>query len=269
VNFKRLFKFTRENYFISIFIACILFVGFVSAYRIFFSKSTYVYAKVKMGQGLWWATTQKSPVWFVNAIKKGNVEGDLTGNPTAEILSVRYYPYYASGQYDVYLNVKLKVSSLGKSKKYSFKRSTIGVGSPIDFEFPTVQFSGTIIELSDKPIIDKYIEKTIYLTKKYAYPWEYDAIRVGDKYFDGEETVFEILDKTASDNNQIIATEFGKAVPGLTETTKYIILKAKIKAKDEAGKLVFGEDQIINTGRSLNISTANFTFTDYFVGGIE
>ena len=71
------------------------------------------------------------------------------------------------------------MSKLGKTGKYNFKRSTIGVGAPIDFEFPNVQFSGTIMTISEKPLIEKYVEKTIYMTKKYAYLWEYDAIHIG------------------------------------------------------------------------------------------
>src|SRR3990167_8185822 len=150
--FKKLWNFTVTNYFISIFIACIAFVGVVSIYKLFFVKPTFVYAKVKVGQGLWWATTQKPNLWFVKNIKKGDAQTDFVGELTAEILSVHYYPTVSPNQYDVYLTMKLKVSGNKKTGKYNFNRSTIGVGAPIDLEFPSTQFSGTITDLSVKPI---------------------------------------------------------------------------------------------------------------------
>ena len=87
---KKLWRFAVNNYFISIFLAAIAFVGVVSIYKLFFVQPTFVYAKVKVGQGLWWATTQRPSFWFVEALKKGVMETDLTGEPIAEIKDVLY-----------------------------------------------------------------------------------------------------------------------------------------------------------------------------------
>lgn len=80
---KKIWKLAIGNYFISIFLAVIIFVGFVSVFKLFFTKPTYVYVKVKMGQGLWWASTAKPSLWFVKSLNKGETERDLMGNPTA------------------------------------------------------------------------------------------------------------------------------------------------------------------------------------------
>lgn len=269
MSLKKILRFLKENYFISIFFACIFFVGMVSFYKIFISKPTYIYAKVKMGQGLWWANTAKPSIWFVNSLKKGMVEKGLAGDTIAQILSVRYYPFWGSGQYDVYLTVKLKVSGNKKTGKYNFQRSTIGVGAPIDLEFPESQVSGTITGLSEKPRKYNYVEKTVYLTKRNAYPWEYDAINIGDSYFDGEEKTVEIIAKTATDTNSISADFFGNYNSSTIEGRKYIMVKAKIKGLMVNNQFVFGEDQIVSIGRSLNISTPSFIFQDYVVGKIE
>ena len=102
-NIKMLWQFALKNYFISIFLACIAFVVLVAGYKLFFPKPTYIYVRVKIGQGLWCASTTKPPIWFINSIKKGNTQNDLLGKPLAEILSVRYYPWYnTNNQYDVY-----------------------------------------------------------------------------------------------------------------------------------------------------------------------
>ncbi len=272
INWKKLLRFTTDNYFISIFIAIILFVGFVSIFKLFFSKPTYVYARVKVGQGLWWASTQRPSIWFVKAIKEHETQKDLLGQPSAQILEVRYYPYYASSQFDIYVTLKLKVTGNKKTGEYLFNRSTIGIGSPIDLEFPTTQFSGTIIALGDKPIKDTYVEKTVTMTKKYAYPWEYDAIKVGDSYFDGVDTVFTVIDKQANDTNQITTTEsFGSGVTNsaLSEPRKFITVVAKMKLKQEGGQLVYGEEQNVSLGRNIGPATPNFTFNDFIVASIE
>jgi len=223
-----------------------------------------------MGQGLWWASTQRPSMWYVDAIRQAKTEKDLTGKPIVEVQDVTFYPLAYSGQFDIYITAKLKVSKLGGGGKYNFKRSTIGVGSPIDFEFSSVQYSGTIIDLSTQPINPQYVEKTIYLTKKFAYPWEYDAIQVGDFLNNGKEKVFEIVDKSFSDNNDVVTTEFGKLYNlGVTEQRKYIVVKAKIKVAVTDGQFVFEEEQVIAPGRYINTSTPHFAFTDFVISKVE
>lgn len=271
MSLKKLFLFTRKNYFITLFLLTIVFVGIVSLFKLFssYSQPTYVYAKVKMGQGLWWSGGAKPSIWFVDAIKKGDVETDLLGKPIAEIMKVNYYPWWGSDQFDVYLMVKLKVSANKKTKKYNFKRSTLGVGAPIELEFSSVQLSGTVTELNDKELTDTYTEKQITLTKKWAYPWEYAAIRVGDSYFNGENTIFEIIGKNAQNTSTISSDPYGNNNPSITELKQYITVTAKIKVKEKDGQFIFGEDQIIRPGKLFNFSTPSFTFTDYAVGEIK
>jgi hypothetical protein len=285
VSLKKIWKFAKKNYFITASFAVILFVGIVSFYKLFAAKPTYVYTKVKLGQGLWWSLQIRPNIWFATSLKKGDKEYDLLGKPAAEILGVKYYPYYYPDQYDVYLTVRLKTSYNKKSDKYLFKRSSVSVGAPIELEFSSAQVSGTVIDLSSKEFADKYIEKTIYLTKKSAYPWEYDAIKIGDKYFDGENNVFEILGKSASDNPSLSVDRFsvndyipstenlGPAYPVIPEVIpegkKYIVVKAKILVKEKNNQLLFGEEQTIRPGKLFNLFTSNFAFNDFVVGKIE
>jgi len=264
--FKKLWKFFSDNYFLAIFFAGIAFIGVVSVYKLFFVKPLYVYAKVKMGQGLWWASTQKPSFWFIDSLKKIQEEKDLTGQPIAKILSIRYYPYWESNQYNVYLIMKLKVTGNPKTGKYNFKRSTIGVGSPVDFEFPQAQFSGTIIELSEKPIKEKLIKKTIYITKPFAYHWEFDNIKLTDYYFDGQEKTLEVVDKSI--DNVFSNIILFKSVVNL-ESRVSITVKLKIKVKVANNKIIFGEEQIISVGKTINITTDNFYFQDYQIAKIE
>lgn len=270
VNFKQLFSFAKQNYFVTVIVFCVLFVGVVAVYKLFIAKPTYVYVKVKVGQGLWWANTMRPNTWFVEAIKQAKEEVDLTGQPIAQILGVRYYRYWGGGQFDTYVTAKLRVSKLGKTGKYNFKRSTIGVGAPIDFEFPNVQFSGTIMNLSEKPLTDKYIEKTVYMTKKYAFLWEYDAMPVGDTYFDGQDTVFTLLEKQLSDTNEVVKPDTGGLINSQqAEQRKYIIIKAKIKVREENGQLIFGEEQMITQVGGIFVVTPRYIYSDYMLAKVE
>lgn len=265
-SLRKWWKWALHNYFILIFIGCIGFVGVVSIYKLFVAKPTYIYVKVKMGQGLWWASTQKPSMWFVQAIKQAKEEKDLTGKPIATIEKVTYYPWYGGSQYDIYVNTKLRVSKVGSAGKYNFNRSTIGIGTPIDFEFNTVQFSGTIIQLSTQPIKDTYVEKTVILTKKGAYPWEYDAIQIGANINNGETNVLTVLDKQAIDTYTMSGDQLGNFN---SDNRKYITVKVKMRGKMEDDQFVFAEEQIISAGRTTSFSTPSFVFNDFTIAGIE
>lgn len=268
MSLKKLFKFAVKNYFISIFLLCILFVGFVSLYKLFVVKPYYIYAKVKVGQGLWWASTLKPSIWMATNIKQGDFEKDLTGKNIAEVIKVNYYPWRVADQFDVYLTLKLKVTPNKKTKKYNFKRSSIGIGSPIELDLSSVQVNGTITDLSEDELTDKYIDKTVILTKKYAYPWEYDAIKIGDKYNNGENNVFEVLDKKSSDTSVLYSDQTG-ITSSSSDQRKYINVKAQIKVKEKNGQYIFGEEQIIQAGRPIIISTPNFSFNEFYIGSVQ
>lgn len=49
---KQFVPILKKHYFLLILIGCVGFVCFVAFYKIFISKPTYIYAKVKVGQGL-------------------------------------------------------------------------------------------------------------------------------------------------------------------------------------------------------------------------
>lgn len=267
--FSSLIKFAIQNYLILIIIGCVGFVGIVSIYKLYIKKPTYIYVKVKVGQGYWWASTQKPSMWYLKAIQSAKEEVDLTGKPTAKVLRVAYYPWYGSNQYDVYVTLQLQVSKVGRQGSYNFKRETIGVGGPIDLEFKNVQFSGTIIALSEKPIAPITKTRVVYLTKKYTYPWEYDAIQIGDYFNDGNSNVIEILEKAKGETNEVIINDLGKLSSTETETYRYILLKIKMRVREEEGQMLYGDEIIISPGRNLGFITNGFTFNDYVVSKIE
>lgn len=266
---KRSAKFLRKNYIISIFLACILFVGFIVVAKSVVSKTTYVYVKVKVGQGYWWVSSARPNIWYVNSIKKGDIAKDLLGNNIAQILNKRYYRYYSGDQYDAYLTLKLKAGYNKRTNQYTYDRSILSVASPIDVQFPQVDVSGVVISLSTKPFDEKEYEKTIYLSKRYAFPWEFEAINVGDSTFDGEDEIFKILDKQNIETSNITTDVYGTSNPTITEPKMYITVKAMVKLKKIGDQWILGEDQVISLGRNISISTPNLEFDGYLVSKIE
>lgn len=268
-KFQVITSFVKKNYFLIIFAGCIGFVGIIAIYKLFIVKPTYIYAKVKVGQGTWWASTQRPSLWFVRAIQQASEQKDLTGKPVAKILDVSYYPYYATGQYDIFVTLKLKVSKVGNMGTYNFNRETIGVSSPIDLEFPSVQFSGTIITLSQKPIQETYETKIIYLYKKAVNPWEYDQIQTGDFLFNGKEKIFEVLGKEKGSAIGELLSQFGESLNWDTQPYQYVRIKAKIRIKKEDGQPIFGEEYVVSPGRILPVVLGNLTLTDYIVTKVD
>jgi hypothetical protein len=265
----RIGRYLKKNPLIIAFPLLVVLVGIFLAYRLFISKPYFVYIKVKVGQGLWWAATSKPPIWYMESFKKGDRAKDLVGKTSAQILSKRYYRWYGYDQFDVYLTMLLKVGFNKKTGEYTFDRSVLSVGTPVGIQFPRVDISGTVIALSRKPFEDKLVEKTVYLTKKFAYPWEYDAIKIGDFTFDGEDKIFEVLDKDFTDTVVLSQDTFGNSGADITENNRYISVKARIKGKVTGGQFILGEDQLVVPGRNLNISTSGFVFDNYIVSKLE
>lgn len=252
--------------------AIVILIAGVKFYTTSFSPS-YVYVKVKLSQGLWWASTESPDIWLATGIKSGDKEYNLLGKPTADILSVRYYPTSSGSdptkdKYGVFLTVKLAASYNARNQKYTYNRSAVLVGAPIDIETQRTSISGTVTALSSQPFDDKYIEKTVFLTKRFAYPWEYDAIKIGDAYFDGQDTVFKVLDKQRTATAMIVPDYFGNYLSTTVDSTRYIIVKATIKVREENGVLYFGDEKLLTSGASLEIVTPNFNYKDFVVGEI-
>ncbi len=261
----------KQSYFIIFFILCILAAGAIGAYKLYFPKSTYVYAKLKVGQGYWWASTLKPNVWLVSSVKKGDVAYDILGKPSAVVLKKTYFRYYSSDQSDIYLTLMLKVEYNKKTGQYRFNRDSLSVGSSVEVQFPQSDITGTIIALSNKPFSDNRVVKTITLTKKFASPWEFDLIKVGDKFNDGDKNLFTIIDKQSSVPNGLLSVSNNYVNTGsqVLEPANYVTIKAKIMLSKVDGQWVFGEDQVVVPGRAMNISTDNFIFDNYVVVAIE
>lgn len=209
----------------------------------------------------------------MQSLQKGDTEINLSGTSIATIQEMSYYPVanYAgyTDQFDVYLTIRLKVNKNSKTEKYTFKRSTLSVGSPVDFDFKKAQVTATVIALSEKPFQDIYVDKTVTLTKKNVNPTEYELIKVGDSYYNGNQEVLEVLDVSSEDAYALYDTSFGNNYPIFTEPPVNITLKTKMKLLQKDTQFLFGEEIIIMNGKKINLLTSSYVLDQYLVSSIE
>lgn len=278
MKIRKVVKTARKHYLFLLFAAGILFVGLFIVSKAIFSKPTYVYVKVKVGQGLWWATTARPNNWYAQSIRIGDIKVDLQGRPEAQIKSVKRYPsptiIWLSNQYDVYVTLLLKAGLNKKTGAYSYNRGQLSIGSPIAIQFPKTELTGTVIDVNDKPFSEKIVEKIVYLVYQSGYnedfPYRYDGIRVGDTYNDGSGTVFEVLDKSLEKNIWPIANNLtGEIYEREITSTQNIVVKARVKLVQKEGGVFYGEDYKLTVNASIPFYTDNYYFENFQIRKIE
>jgi hypothetical protein len=274
-NTKRILKAAKKNYLLLVFVIIIFFVAVAVLYKNFFSSSQYFYAKVRVDYPA--SYYSKPDIWLTNSLRAGDRQSSLLGGSSAEILKVRYYPIStgnSSSNFNIFLTLRMEGSFDKKTKTFTFQRSNISTGSPITFNFSSAQIEGTVIDLSQTPFADSYIDKTVTLIWRAGYsqdfPYFYSNINVGDKYYDGSNYVFEILDKHL-ENNVLAVPNYvtGQIFTQDISTIQNIVLTAKVKVLERDNQFIFAGDQVLKIGNNLNISTQNFDYNNFIISNIQ
>lgn len=247
----------------------------LGATKLFTSKPDYIYTKVKVSQGLWWASVTRPNIWYLDSLEPNEQELGLGDKPIATLLSFTYYPYIqdlrntnAETSYNIYLKLKLQVTKR-QNGELIYKRESLGVGSPIEVNLPTTKLTGTVIEISNNPIEEKFVKKTIYLTGLNAFPWEYESIKVGDTYNDGQQEIFRVLEKSSLDTKVLAYDIIGNNLPNIQESRKYVSIKAETVLKEKNGRLLLGEEQEILVGMPFNLVTQNYNYSNLVISKVE
>lgn len=256
-----------------LFIIIPLLVAIIAFFKLSSTNDKTVYVKIKVSQGLWWAATKEPSLWLDSALEVGDKELGLLGKPVAEIEDVRVYEVLDKPEEDrisIYFVAKLKASFDKTEGKYSFKRSSLVIGSPIEIETNRALITGSVLEISEEPLKDDYQEKLVSIIKENAYTWEYNAIKVGDSYSDGKDVVFEVLNKKILGSSSFYKVDiYSNISPNTLNPTLRVSVTAKIKVKEKNGKLLWGEEKIIKPGSPLPISTSSFDFQDFYISAVN
>lgn len=262
----------RKNFFLAIFITTVVFVGAIAIFKYSTSKSTFYYAKVQINYPA--SYISKPDLWIKKSLSLQAKQRNLLGSTDAEILNVRYYPNIDGITYSIYITVKLRGNFNKTTGNYTYQRSQIGVGSPITFNFSSSQVIGTVVDLNPNSFNDMYVKKIIYLVNRGAYykdaPDVYYSLIIGDKYFDGTNYTFEVLDKGLEKSLFPVLNNFtGQVVEGETDTSQNIVVKAKVLLLKSNGSYIFGGNQTLRVGSTFQFSTENFNFNNFIISRIE
>lgn len=264
--------FLKKNIIILIFGLAIFLIGCIVIFKLLNPKKETIYVQVKVSQGLWWASTLKPSIWLADSLQKGDTELNFSQKPVVEIIEVRKYPLNltntTSEQYEVLLTVKMQVSKNETTHKYTFKRSNITIGAPIEYEFQNTSVTGTVMQVSENPITNTYEDKIVVLEKDLAQEWEYDAITIGDTYFDGEDIVLEVLDKNITDRYSAIYT-LGGYNPVFSGTRVNIRTTVKMKLKKKDKNYIFRDELPIVKGKRINLNFDQAVLSDFVVSSLE
>lgn len=231
-----------------------------------------VYVKLKLSQGLWWSSSSNPPIWLAETIKPGDFEKDLFGNEIASVLSKTYYssePLKFPNQHEVYLTLKLATKKDSGTGRHRYKRSPLAVGSPLNIDLSSATITGSVMSINTEEPQDTYLTKKIILSKQYAYyedsPDEFESIKIGDNYFDGQDVAFKITDKYLKARKVAFSDINGRPVINTLDVNQHIYLEAEIKVKEIDNMYFYGEEQRVAPGANLNIITNSQDLSRYTV----
>lgn len=257
---------------ILIFIIIIGITGFYAFSNKIAKPKAEIYLKMKLSQGLWWSSSSNPPIWLADSVKPGDIEKDLFGNDIATVINKTYYssePLKFPNQYEVYITLKLATKQDQGTNKYRYKRNTLAVGSPINVDLASATVTGSVMAISDSPFQEEYLTKKITLINLYGYysdsPNEYDNIKIGDEYFDGQSTAFKITNKYLGPRLTAFADNNGRQVINQLKVNQHIFIDAEIKVKQIDNMFFYGEEQRVTPGANLNIQTNSLDLTKYTV----
>ncbi|PIQ72263.1 hypothetical protein COV86_03960 [Candidatus Roizmanbacteria bacterium CG11_big_fil_rev_8_21_14_0_20_35_14] len=93
------------------------------------------------------------------------------------------------------------------------------------------------------------VKKTVYLTKKSNDPDEFNSIKIGQNYFDGENEVIKIMDKYFDGTN--------------------ITIKALFKLKEKNNQFILGEEEVIAKNKVMGFMVSDLLLYNFTVEKIE
>ena len=239
-------------------------------YQIGFQKPTHIIVKIKGSPGNWWWVTPRPPDWLAYSIHKGDKEYNAANRPIAEVLSVDVYDSGGSTR-DVYLTARLEVRHNPRTNQYRYKGETLEIGGPISMSLNGSFFPGMVVaNYGDQMPQKNYVEKTIRVRHKDRWPYEYDAIRIGDTIKDGDGIVIsEIVDKyktPAIDEEPNVNGQLVRTSSPIHEDF-YVTLKMRFQERD--GEFIYREEQFIKVGNFIWLMFPNYNMSAAEVLSIE
>lgn len=269
---KNLLRFLRQKKtltFMVIGIVGLILAGLV-VFQVSTQKPTFVTVRIKGSPGNWWWVTPRPPDWLANSVHAGDKEFNASNNAIAEVLSVDIYDAGGPTK-DIYLTTKLDVRYNTKTKKYRYKGEPLEIGGPISLSLGSTFFPGMVVSISGEgsnPV--KYKDLTIQVRHKDRWPYEYDAIKIGEKIVDGNnQPIAEIIAKSQSPALREVQTLSGQILKGYSPVLNDYYVTIRIRAEEQGNQYIYREEQYIKIGNQLWLLFPSYNMSGAHIMAIE
>lgn len=247
----------------------LILVG-VLVYQLFIQKPTLVTVRIKGSPGNWWWVTPRPPDWLANSVHIGDKEFNATNKAIAEVKSVDIYDAGGPTK-DIYITASLDVRYNAQTKKYRYKGEPLEIGGPISLSLGSTFFPGMVVGIGDKDTEPKkYKDVEVVVRYKDRWPYEYDAINVGETIIDGEKKVIaEIVSKERRPAEREVETLSGQVVKGFSPVLDdfYVTLKLSTVVIDD--QYVYREEQYVKVGNQLWLLFPHYNISGAYIASIK
>jgi len=244
----------------------IVFVLFI------FQKKTYITTDLFISGGEWWWMTADPPYWLSNPVIQGAAEYDITGKKIVEILHVEKFDQ--QNRKLMIVKARLLVTKNLRTKKYRFKQTPLEIGATIAISPGNIEMYANVMGIDGVQDLSPQETETIVARWYNVFPWQADAIHIGDSVKDGSgNEVARIINKEVSIAEKTIVTENNQSLYGTQsnygtqskQTGQLILLRSdplrrdvtltiSLKVRHVDSQKYFGVIQNVKIGEPLYIS---------------
>ena len=235
-----------------------------------FVKDTYINVELLVSGGEWWWDTSHPPYWLGDPIVEGAAEYTIQGKKQIELLEVQ--KFNEGNRKTIYIRAKLLATINKWTKKYRYKQTPLEIGSTLLLAPNNIQLYANVIGIQGISPERKHKKRTVTLKWYNVYPWQADAISVGDKMVSSENDVWAtILTKDVAVAEKIILSENplspeGNIIIGMTNPLKRdVTIKAEIQTTTATTSEVFAYYLPVKVGDVLIINLPKIIITPLII----
>ncbi len=219
-------------------------------------KKTYLTVDLFITGGEWWWDTARPPFWIGTAVSPGIVEYDMSGDKVVEVLDVQQYDQ--GSRKAMMVKAKLMVSKNTRTQKYRFKQNPLEIGSTIVIEPGSVQMYANVIGIEGVQEKQPLQKMTVVARWNNVYPWQADALVVGDVMEIGSgRVVARVVSKEVKNTEKTIVDEgtYGELIIAKEDPFRSdVFLTFELLTTKWGNERFFGYAQIIKVGEYLFMS---------------
>lgn len=278
MNYRKFLSILRDRYkkaaIIDIILILSAVLGLAFFLYVFFRKSDYVIATIKVGDesvnfndGVDWNGTRP---WFTEIVHGGDVkQKDGLGRTVAEVLSVQSYDIRYNRK-ALYIKVRFKAVYEKSSGQYVYNGLPLVIGSYMRIPFSTVSVQGLVTKIEGLPdfrqkaklIVEAKLEdeSSTYLQTSGVSPYVASEILNTNEIKDGEgNVIIKILQKKVEDANVFVATADGTALVRKNPLRKDVYLTLEVDVTKIGNRYYLFDDMPILIGQTMPLNTTKLS----------